>query len=202
MSQGMPIFKDQPLQEFLRNSVKRAIVSRHVDASEMSEFYIVNLLSDFKDIDRFYVRDGEHYEEEALAVLLAKAMDSDLPNRIKLLKRLGDQALYTAGFFADHVERRMVDLDYYNAMGGGAYLSLSSMLSDNRTFSDLYSELANKFKDFVDVLTEVSLLQKNHSNLDLLRLYERWLKTHDERIREVLEEEGIDTDIRRPLRIL
>ncbi len=202
MSREEPLFQGYQLQEFLRNSVKRAIVSRRVDASEMSEFYIVNLLSDFKEIDRFYVRDGEHYEEEALAVILAKAMDSDLPNRIKLLKRLGDQALYTAGFFADHIERRMVDLDYYNAMGGGAYLSLSAMLSDNKTFSNLYAELANKFRDFVDVLTEVSLLQKNHSNLDILRLYERWLKTRDERIRQVLEEEGIQTDIRRPLRIL
>lgn len=202
MSQNTSIFQGYELQEFLRNSVKRAIVSRQVEASEMSEFYIVNLLSDFKDSDRFFVREGDHYEEEALAILLAKAMSSDLPNKIKLLKRMGDHALYTAGFFADHIERRMVDLDYYSAMGGGAYLSLSAILSNNKTFSNLYGELANKFKDFVDVLTEVSLLQKNHSNVDILRLYERWLKTGDDRIRQVLEDEGIQPDIGKPLRLL
>jgi len=37
------------------------------------------------------------------------------------MQRLGDTALFIAGVFADSLNRKLVDVDYYVAMGGTAY---------------------------------------------------------------------------------
>ena len=42
--------------------------------------------------------------------------------RNQILRRLGDVALFISGVFSRSLKRRVVDVDYYIAMGGGAYL--------------------------------------------------------------------------------
>ena len=47
------------------------------------------------------------------------------------------------------------------------------------------------FNGFVDVLTEVSERTSCSSNTDLLRLYEKWLKTGSRRSGQLLVERGV-----------
>ena len=95
------------------------------------------------------------------------------------LKQIGDFSLFISGFFADSLHRKLVDVDYYVSIGGTAYTALSRYETD--TFSPVFAELAEKFIRFVDVLSEVSERASLCSNADLLRLYERWLKTGSRR---------------------
>ena len=80
-------------------------------------------------------------------------------------------------------------MDYYVAIGGFAYQTLSRVESD--TFSPVFAELGDKFVAFVDVLSEVSERSSCTSNADLLRLYERWLKTGSQRSGQLLIERGV-----------
>ena len=48
-----------------------------------------------------------------------------------------------------------------------------------------------KFVGFIDVLSEVSERSCCASNLDVLRLYERWLKTGSSRSGQLLLERGV-----------
>ena len=105
------------------------------------------------------------------------------------LKQIGDLSLFISGFFSDSLRRKLVDVDYYVSIGGFAYNTLSRHESD--TFSPVFAELAEKFADFVDVLSEVSERTSCASNLDLLRLYERWLKTGSRRCGQLLVERGV-----------
>ena len=52
-------------------------------------------------------------------------------------------------------------------------------------------ELAEKFGMFVEVLSEVSERTSCASNTDLLRLYEKWLKTGGRRSGQLLVERGV-----------
>ena len=83
----------------------------------------------------------------------------------------------------------MVDVDYYVTIGGYAYNALSRVESD--TFSTVFAELGEKFVAFVDVLAEVSERTSCVSNADLLRLYEKWLKTGSPRSGQLLVERGV-----------
>jgi hypothetical protein len=79
-------------------------------------------------------------------------------------------------------------VDYYIALGERAYGSLART---DDTLSDVFDELAEKFAGFVDVLGEVSERSALASNTDLLRLYERWLKTRSRRSGDLLARQGI-----------
>ncbi len=87
------------------------------------------------------------------------------------------------------MRRKLVDVDYYVSIGGVAYQALSRYETD--TFSPVFAELAEKFVAFVDVLSEVSERSSCASNADLLRLYERWLKTGSRRSGQLLVERGV-----------
>jgi hypothetical protein len=87
------------------------------------------------------------------------------------------------------LRRKLVDVDYYVTLGGYAYGSLGR--SDRDRWASVFAELSDKFVNFVDVLSEVSERSGLTSNTDLLRLYEKWLRTGSRRNGTLLVQLGI-----------
>ena len=103
-------------------------------------------------------------------------------------------SLFIAGFFADSLAHRLVDLDYYICMGGNAYGSLSDEMRRTlrgRVLADIYRELARKFQTVVDVLNEVRDAARQSSDIDLLRTYDVWLRTGSKRAESLLRQNGV-----------
>ena len=152
---------------------------------ELTSFYVVNLLTGFVHLDRSAARD----RDEALGVRLAKALQSAGMAQRDSLRRVGDQSLFISGFFADSLNRRLVDIDYYIRLGERAYGSLARQ--GDEAFGEVFDELSSKFPAVVDVLTEVSERSALASNSDVLRLYEKWLRTGSRRRGDLLVARGI-----------
>jgi hypothetical protein len=131
-----------------------------------------------------------------LALIYAEAAEARTADeREALLRRLGDVALVLAGLFAASFSRKLVDIDYYIAMGGSAYGLLSEQSSASvraRTFRAIFGELSTKFQAFVDVLAEVGENTHMASQSDVLRLYEIWLRTGSAYAAERLRKQGIE----------
>jgi hypothetical protein len=110
------------------------------------------------------------------------------------LQRIGDVALFTAGFFADSLAYRPVDMDYYVGLGGGAYSSLSDEIRGTTRATalvDVFRELARKFQSLVDVLNEVRDGARRCTDVDVLRTYEVWRKTGSKRAATLLKQNGV-----------
>lgn len=190
MGTGPTILPGNRLPEYLRGLVHNALAVQDVQVGDTTEYYLVNLLTEFERTEKLFIRQEGHFEEEPLALTFGRAMSSrDLTTRIRSLKRLGDTALYVAGFFGDHVERR-INPDYYIEMGEGAYSSLASILAYQEIFAQIYHELSATFPELVSVLKEIGTTTPQ-SNLELLKIYERWLKSGDDNLKSILEEEGL-----------
>src|SRR5581483_3815882 len=159
-----------------------------VEVQESTEFYLVNLLSEFVASEQLF-RSAEH-EVEPLAFMLKRAQETSGFERVRELKKLGDTSLYVSGFFAASLERKLVDIDYYISMGGRAYTVLSEIFQGGGAGS-LYDELAQKFVKLVDLLSEVSERAALGTNKGALRLYERFVRTGSERIARLLSERGL-----------
>jgi len=142
-------------------------------------------------------------EETTLAESLLAARMRRGAERALRLRRLGDRALFVAGWFGDSLNRRTVDIGYYGDVGRAAYSqladSLAQQLSEN-TWPELYAELAERFGDFVDVLAEVGDRTRVGCSEDLLRLYERYMLTGSTRDRRRLLRAGQIPPDRRTLR--
>lgn len=171
--------------EYFKELVDAALERQRVTAGELTSYYVVNLLAEF--VRRSVTTSGPL--DEPLAFRLARALESAGETQRAELRTLGDTSLFVSGFFSDSLNRRAVDVDYYIALGGYAYGSLGR--SGAVRFAEVFAELASKFVAFVDVLSEVSERSALASNSDLLRLYERWLRTGSARDGERLVGRGI-----------
>jgi hypothetical protein len=170
--------------EYFRDLVTAALDHQHLPAHELTSFYLVNLLAGFLR------NPGEHAsEDEPLALQLAQALECDGFRQRASLKQVGDVSLFVSGFFSDSLRRKLVDVDYYAAIGGFAYHALSR--SERDLLSPVFGELGDKFAAFADVINEVSERSSCTSNADLLRLYERWLRTGSPRSGQLLVEQGV-----------
>jgi len=174
--------------EYFKELVDAAIAHQRLSATQSASFYIVQLLAGF--VRRPSVDGSDPRGPEApLAVRLAQVLEAGGTRRRSELREIGDVSLFVSGFFADSLNRKTVDVDYYVSIGGYAYNALSRVERD--TLSAVFAELADKFAGFVDVLSEVSERASCASNADLLRLYERWLRTGSPRSGQLLAERGV-----------
>ncbi len=55
----------------------------------------------------------------------------------------------------------------------------------------IYAQLAQKFQRLVDALNEVSEMSYRHTDADILRLYEIWMKTGSPRAHGLLRQLGV-----------
>jgi hypothetical protein len=168
---------------YFKELVDGALAHQRIAANELTAFYLVQLLAGFLRSDDLAD------EDEPLALQLAQALERGGRQQRESLKQVADVSLFVSGFFSDSFRRKLVDVDYYVAIGGFAYHALSRF--DEDSFSPVFAELADKFIAFVDVLNEVSERSSTTSNVDLLRLYERWLKTGSRRSGQLLVERGV-----------
>jgi hypothetical protein len=183
------------LREFFKDSVHGALAKQRVAVEEQTEQYVVNLLTLFARSEALYENTPEGVRLKPLALMLCDALEAPSPSaRHRALQRLGDVSLFVAGFFAHGFAAKLIDIDYHIAMGGRAYgvLAAATARGSSRVLAAVFAELAQKFQPLVDALNEVSETSYRHSDRDILRLYELWLKTGSERCYALLKRLGVD----------
>lgn len=182
------------LKEFFKSILDEVIRRQRVVIAEMTEFYLVNLLSEFAASDKLFSQEQEgRKDHEPLAVMYHRALQQDRDERIRTLRRLGDVSLYKAGFFAGALQSSVVGPDYYIQMGGTAYGQVAD-LSPGAGFADVYRELCSKFRSLVDVLEEISargMVQGGPTGT--LKVYETWVRTGSNKLERVLVDAGMLT---------
>ncbi len=172
------------LRVWFRERLEAALGERRLGAGEGTRAYLVDLLA----------RVGLGQENDALkrplALQLAEARNAErAPERLRLYRALGDDALYLRGFCADHLDHRGITTEYVATLGEAAYdqageLSLGSA-------GHVYRELARKFEPFADALDDVREGTALRTPSDIVRLYDKWNRTHSPKIAERLSAEGV-----------
>src|SRR5262245_14736706 len=178
----MNIALERSVGGFFHEVVGEAVRTRQIDATDQAMSYLVALLTDFAHPDP----GREDTFERPLAFLLHEALHTTGAERFQRLRALGDGVLYLTGFFGDHIETRGVDMAYVTNVGATAYRGAATMLrrpigdTSQGAEDNVFAELSTKFGQFVDVITvvaETTLAQQAKSELGVLKLYERWLRS-------------------------
>ncbi len=183
------------LREFFHESVQHALREQRVAIDDHTEHYVVNVLTMFARSEELYERTQEGIRLKPLAHMLAQAAEAPTAEqREQALRRLGDVSLFIAGFFARSFARKLIDIDYHIAMGGRAYGTLAEVARNRirtQALAAIYLELAQKFQRVVDVLNSVAEMAYTHTDKDILRLYEIWMKTGSPRAHAILQKLGV-----------
>ncbi len=190
------ILAHSDVREYFQASVSEAINRQGLDVAVETSYYLVNLLTNFMRTEHLFEATPDGLQFKPLAHMYSDALAT--PNaldRCRILRRMGDLALFVAGVFSYSLSRKLVDVDYYIAMGGNAYAYLSAPRGEsgiNATYRDIFAELSRKFTDCVDVLALVNEQGTSDSDRDILRLYETWVRTGSKRAERKLRSLGIE----------
>lgn len=183
------------VSDYFRDSVTTAATNQNLEINTETILYVVNMLTSFVRAENLYEKTDDGYMIRALALIYADSVEAvTTAERNRILQRLGDIALFISGLFSYSLNRSLVDVDYYAAIGGNAYANLADATRrgfQGRTVSMVFSELSDKFLSLVDVLAEVNENCSKKSDSDIMRLYELWLKTGSERVARQLQKFGI-----------
>jgi hypothetical protein len=136
------------LREYFHDALQGALAHQHVAVEDQTEQYVVNLLTLFSRSEQLYEQSASGVRIKPLVQMLSEALEAPtLQQRERGLQRLGDVSLFIAGFFAHSFARKLIDIDYHIAMGGGAYGTLAGGLCRGRrqVLGRVFAELAAKF---------------------------------------------------------
>ena len=164
--------------------VHDAMQARAIASSETTECYLVHLLQ------RFAAPGRRDLLDPPLGVDYLRAFDLPPGQRFQTLRRVADTSLFVTGVFVDSLDRSLVGPGYYTTLGRTAYAHLSSDLR-RRGLGESFTELADRFPEFVGVLGAISALELFRSEQDTLRLYRRWLASGSRHEADLLVRRGL-----------
>src|SRR5258708_29568993 len=112
---------EQQPSEFFRDLFDSPPARQHVQAGDLTAYYLVNLLCQFvrPDMQQNFARGSQ-----PLAFRLAPALEAAVSERRARLRSLGVLSLFRCGFFPDSFRRRTVDVDSYLSLDTYAAVSL------------------------------------------------------------------------------
>jgi hypothetical protein len=184
------------LPEYFHGELSNALKNQRISAEHETIHYLTDLLTVYTRSEALFEQTENGVEIRPLALTYGEALNQNSAGeRTRLLQKLGDTALFIAGVFSDSLKTKLVDVDYYIAMGGNAYACLSDSMRGPRAVGRaafMFDELTRKFTDFVDVLNEVTDRANLSSDADVLRLYDFWIRTGSKRARRRLRRLGIE----------
>ena len=165
---------------FFKEILDKAIKNQNLQISDVAEFYILSLLV-------AGLKKGPYENNESIAERYARAR---LNNELRILRDIGDLSLIISGVYWQSLLRKPVDVDYYISIGRHAY-TLAGESGDS--LSELFDELSEKFTGIVNVLTEATnCIETSTSDVNILRMYEVWLRTRNPFLEQRLRSLGIN----------
>jgi hypothetical protein len=182
----------ESLETFFQAEVDLAFKAEGLPAGGPAEPYLVRLLATYA---------AQPIEERPLGLRYFEAHLASPRERRSCLREIGDTSLFLSGFWGDSLGNRLVDVDYYIDLGGTAYAELARDRARIRDDlgphgpshgAEVFAELATHFGRFVGVLMTISHRTTHaRSNRDVVRLYERWMRTKSGWAARRLAEEGV-----------
>ena len=191
MNTNPAVIVSADIRGYFHDEVDSVLSKQAVKIDDATAIYLVNLLATFIRARELFEETDDGLQLRPLALHYADAINAQgVAERTAALRKLGDIALFISGVFADSLNRKLVDIDYYIAMGGSAYSYVHDISLNGGT--GLFAELAEKFGVLVDVLNEISERSNLQSNANVLRLYDVWLKTGSNRAYDKLQRLGLN----------
>jgi len=148
--------------------------------SKDTEFYIVNMLTEFTDADKF----SKLYKTPV--TLMVNRVFENPDEKFEISKNMGDITSFMCGFFPEHLEKPI--FRYYISLGKAGY-NVASRIDERR--STIFDEMKENLPFIVDTLNEIKENKEIITTADIVDVYNRWIKTGSKRLKRILRENGM-----------
>ena len=84
-------------------------------------YYSAKIMDKFGDPQKLFEKREGRVSQKILGTKLLEANNLEPIKRKRVLKDIGDTALFMTGYFTDNLNRKIVDVSYYQELGKVAY---------------------------------------------------------------------------------
>lgn len=190
----VPSAGDFFLEEIQKISKKHGLKLNPVVAA-----YLADLLNKFTSTSEIKLSHPNSEKNMTPTEFWIEVQHLPLSQQLIALQLLGDYALFTTGYFGQYVKGSLLDMDYFQAIGGKAYYRAGEIKENFAAEKSInvYFSLAESFHRFSEVLSEFHDQTLLHSSEGALKLIERWQNTGSENLSRLLFENGFDISKRK-----
>ena len=163
--------KQESFKEYIKNELHLANSSLSLEVKN----YLADLLYFYLREDRFpeHRHNSSSGCEKTLVSLYEQIHSAKTSEKIYLFKKMGDLSLYVSGFFRSSIQKKVVDVSYYENMGQSAYGYLSDCYGvQGNVFTSLYQQ----FKDLAESLFYIQKKSELKDNKQSLALYREYME--------------------------
>ena len=129
--------------------------------SESIIFYSSKVLEQYSSSQRFFNIKNGKVSDKILGELYLESYGHGKGNQKRILKDIADTAMFLCGFFSKSLNKKIVDISYYNNLGRISYKKLNTLSPTYMNIDQFYLNLAENF----DQVTElISIISQSHTS--------------------------------------
>jgi len=139
--------------------------------SNMDIFYSSLVMDKFGDAGKYFnVSEGGQIKDKTLGVMLLEAGHMSGEAKKSRLKDIADTSLLVCGFFSKSLNRKIIDLSYYQELGQSAYVQLNQVTPSFYDTPSFYRMFAGNFHKVTSIMNFVADKTLGNSDSPLLIL--------------------------------
>ena len=139
-------------------------------------FYSSDVLDKFLlSQDFFEISDGR-VREKILGIKLLEATQLNKEDQKRVFREVGDMSLMLCGYFAESVNKKIVDLHYYAKLGKMAYAQLNQISPSFLDIPSFYGIVATSFEPMTSL---IAMLASGNRNQSIKSLFDRVMRGED-----------------------
>lgn len=167
LESSLQVFFYDHLQEFNKKSSR--------PLSNETIFYSSLVMDSYGDSTKFFEQVDGKAREKILGIKLLEASQLPKEKQKAAIRDVAETSLLICGYFADSLNRKIVDLKYYQDLGKIAYSRLNSITPQAYDVPFFYKKMAHSFNGITLLMSLVS--KKYSSDKDM-----PWLIITDKKV--------------------
>ena len=128
--------------------------------------YSSEVMGQFGDAQSLFENAEGKIQEKILGIKLLEVAHQNEAQAKRVLKDVGDTSLFLCGYFAESLNRRILDIKYYENIGKIAYNRLDSIVPSAYERASFYKHLSSNFEYLTMMIKMVSVKSKKNQDLD------------------------------------
>ena len=152
LESSLQVFFYDHLQEFNKKSL--------LPLRNETIYYSSLVMDHFGDSTKYFEQVDGKSREKILGIKFLEASHMPSEKRKAAIKDIAETSLLVCGFFSDSLNKKIIDVKYYQDLGMMAYSSLNSLVPNAYDVPSFYKNMANSFST---VTLLMSLVAKKHA---------------------------------------
>ncbi|MBP9682080.1 MAG: hypothetical protein KBD76_11795 [Bacteriovorax sp.] len=165
LESSLQVFFYDHLQEFNKKSLS--------PLPNETIFYSSLVMDNFGDSSKFFEQVDGKAREKILGIKLLEASQLPREKQRAAIKDVAETSLLVCGYFADSLNKKLIDVKYYQDLGKIAYSQLNSITPEAYDVPSFYKKMAHSFNGITLLMNLVSKKYSSDRDMPWLILTDR-----------------------------